>query len=111
MWGAEDLARESTRRQARGLSTAAVAEKALEAARRRRETRLQVTVDAGPYASDPQELADLWAAKDIEWRRIAALMEAGGWSVYDPERDSQASHGRRSGRHGARTRWTGMPPW
>ncbi|RPK79662.1 hypothetical protein [Streptomyces sp. ADI98-10] len=40
---------------------------------------------------DLERLAAVWAAKQVEWRRVAALMEQGGWDVYAPERDAQGS--------------------
>ncbi|MFJ8470047.1 hypothetical protein [Streptomyces swartbergensis] len=70
-----------------------MAEKVAEAARRERETRQQLDVPAirEPYARDPEELAELWAAKHTEWRRIAALLETTGQEAYDPAPDAQGT--------------------
>ncbi|MGW0653260.1 hypothetical protein ACWD4T_31455 [Streptomyces umbrinus] len=93
MWSAEDLARESARGQGSGLTSAQIAEKVGEAAVRERETQeqLRAPVDREPYATDPEELAELWAAKHTEWRRIAALMEASGWQAYAPDQDNDGA--------------------
>jgi hypothetical protein len=93
MWSTEDLARDAARRQGRGLRAAQVAQKVAEAARRERETRQQLDVPAGrePYAGDPEELAELWAAKHTEWRRIAALLQTTGQEAYDPAQDDQGT--------------------
>ncbi|MGX9890543.1 hypothetical protein [Streptomyces sp. NPDC002276] len=88
------MARDSVRRQGEGLNAAQVADKVAEAARRERETSTQSdspVVDPGPYVADPGELAELWAARHAEWRRVAALVGVRGWSVYDPEQDVQGS--------------------
>lgn len=60
---------------------------------RERETQqqLRAPADREPYASDPEELAELWTAKHAEWRRIARLVEASGWASYDPEQDEQGT--------------------
>ncbi|UJB46276.1 hypothetical protein [Streptomyces sp. A1-5] len=47
--------------------------------------------DQGPFTADPEELAELWVAKHIEWRRIAALLETTGAPVYVPEGDVEGS--------------------
>ncbi|MEU0454239.1 hypothetical protein ABZ322_14715 [Streptomyces sp. NPDC006129] len=109
MWSAEDLARDAARRQGRGLGAAQVAAKVAEAARRERETRQQLGVPASrdPYARDPEELAELWAAKRTEWRRIAALLQATGQESYDPEQDAQGTawaHDREARQQGVRGR-------
>ncbi|MER8160073.1 hypothetical protein [Streptomyces sp. NPDC094472] len=85
------MARDAARRQGRGLSTVQVAEKAAEAARRERETQQQLHAPAeiGPFATDPEHLAQLWAAKHTEWHRIAALLKASGQQAYDPDEDAQ----------------------
>jgi len=60
MWSAEDLARDTVRRQGHGLTAGQVADKAGEAARRERETRRQsAAAPAGrePYDGDPEHLA------------------------------------------------------
>nr|WTB11955.1 hypothetical protein OG546_49130 [Streptomyces antimycoticus]WTB12179.1 hypothetical protein OG546_50400 [Streptomyces antimycoticus] len=114
MWSTEDVARDAARRQGRGLSTAQVAEKVAEAARREQETRRQLDAptetEIGPFATDPEHLAQLWAAKHTEWRRIAALLKTSGEQAYDPDRDAQGvtwaqeRHARRQGaldRHAA----------
>ncbi|MFD5390785.1 hypothetical protein ACFWMG_38860 [Streptomyces sp. NPDC127074] len=68
-----------------------MADKVAEAARRERETQQQMDAPAegGPFATDPEYLAKLWAAKHAEWRRIAALLETSAKQVYDPEQDPQ----------------------
>ncbi|MEU1940999.1 hypothetical protein ABZ554_00655 [Streptomyces sp. NPDC020125] len=68
-----------------------MADKVAEAARRERETQQQMDAPAegGPFATDPEYLAKLWAAKHAEWRRIAALLETSRKQVYDPEQDPQ----------------------
>ncbi|MGR3935320.1 hypothetical protein [Streptomyces sp. BRA346] len=87
------MARDAARRQGRGLSVAQVAEKVAEAAGRERETQQQLDAPAeteiGPFATDPEHLAELWAAKHAEWQRIAALLETSGEQAYDPEQDPQ----------------------
>ncbi|MFF5011451.1 hypothetical protein ACFY3G_52915 [Streptomyces phaeochromogenes] len=73
---------------------AQVADKVAEAERRERETRQQLrspAVDRGPYDVDPADLAEQWAARHAEWRRIATLMDDQGWPVYSPEQDVQGS--------------------
>jgi general stress protein YciG len=107
MWSADYRARDAARRQGHGLSTAQVAEKVAEAARRERETHQQLDApwgDRGPYAADPEHLAELWAAKHTEWRRIAALLETSGQHKYDPAQDVQRTtwaQEREAGRQGA----------
>jgi hypothetical protein len=94
MWGAEDLARASVRRQGAGLSAAQVADKVAEAAQRERESSAQLdspVADSGPYAMDSEDLAEQWAARHAEWRRVAALVGACGWSAYAPEQDVQGN--------------------
>ncbi|MBU3869031.1 hypothetical protein KN815_34765 [Streptomyces sp. 4503] len=92
MWSREDVARDAARRQGHGLNVAQVAEKVAEAARRERETQqlhAPAETEGGPFAPDPERLAQLWAAKHAEWRRIAALLKASGQQVYDPGQDAQ----------------------
>ncbi|WP_308114131.1 hypothetical protein [Streptomyces brasiliscabiei] len=94
IWDARDLARDTVRRQGAGLSAVRVAAKVAEAAARKRETREQMDgapVDSGPYASDPQEFAELWEARHTEWCRVGTLMEASGWTSYDPAQDDQGT--------------------
>ncbi|GGZ92507.1 hypothetical protein ACFOOM_23005 [Streptomyces echinoruber] len=93
MWSAQDIARESVRRRARGLSADEVAGKVADAARRAQRTRQQRSSPGGrgPYESDPEHLAQVWAAKHTEWRRIAALLAASGQQTYDPEHDVQGT--------------------
>lgn len=80
IWSAQDKARDSVRRKGRGMSAARVAESVAGAAVREGETREQLRFFSGqeqdPYAPDPQELAELWAAKHVEWRRVESLMSA-----------------------------------
>ncbi|WP_413755101.1 hypothetical protein [Streptomyces sp. MMBL 11-3] len=87
------MARASVRRQGEALSREQVTEKVAEAGRRERETgrQLHVAVDRGPYDGDPRDLGEQWAARHAEWRRVAALMDAEDWPVYEPERDVQGS--------------------
>ncbi|AXE90912.1 hypothetical protein C1703_38325 [Streptomyces sp. Go-475] len=42
-------------------------------------------------------LAELWAAKPIEWRRIVALLQASGQESYDPAQDAWGGLGQRAG--------------
>lgn len=94
MWSADDVVRASVRRQGEGLSVAQVADKGAEAERREQETRQQLhspAVDRGPYDVDPADLAEQWVARHAEWRRVAVLMDAQGWSVYSTEQDVQGS--------------------
>ncbi|MGK5695555.1 hypothetical protein ACSNOJ_22120 [Streptomyces sp. URMC 128] len=42
-------------------------------------------------ARDPEELAELWAAKHTDWRRIAALLETTGQEAYAPAQDAQGT--------------------
>lgn len=92
MWNADDLARDSVRRQGEGLAGAAVAERIAEAAVRERETgRALLGGDFSAYESEPERLAAVWTAKHREWRRVSLLMEASGWDAYEPERDVQGS--------------------
>ncbi|MEI7029620.1 hypothetical protein [Streptomyces pratensis] len=93
MWSAEDVARDSVRRQGDGLTAAEVAERVAEAAVRERETAEQVLL-GGAFSeceSEPERLAGVWAAKHVEWRRVRDLMTCGGWSAYEPERDAPGS--------------------
>ncbi|MER5974516.1 hypothetical protein ABT112_33250 [Streptomyces sp. NPDC002055] len=95
IWSSEDIARDAVRRQGAGMPAARVAEAVAQAAVRERETaeelRSEGPVERGLVASDPEELAERWAAQHGEWRRVQALMEASGWAVYEPERDSAGS--------------------
>lgn len=96
IWSSEDVARDAVRRQGAGMPAARVAEAVAEAAVRERETAEELRspgpVERGGLASpDPEELAEMWAARHAEWRRVQALVEASGWAVYEPERDSVGS--------------------
>ncbi|MFJ5803683.1 hypothetical protein [Streptomyces decoyicus] len=95
IWSSEDVARDVVRRQGAGMSVVRVAEAVAQAAVRERETaeepRSPRPVERGLVASDPAELAAMWAARHAEWRRVQALMAASGWAVYEPERDSAGS--------------------
>ncbi|MFE3770921.1 hypothetical protein [Streptomyces sp. NPDC059122] len=95
IWSREDLARDVVRRQGNGMSAAQVAEKVAEAAVRERETAEQLRspgwVEREPYGPDPEELAEDWAARHAEWRRVQTLVEASGWETYEPGRDSASS--------------------
>ncbi|MFJ9250904.1 hypothetical protein [Streptomyces sp. NPDC101776] len=82
--------RASVWRQGARLSAAQVAE----AARRERETSTRLdslVADRGPYATDPGDLAEQWAARHTEWRRTAALIGFHGRSAYNPGEDVQGS--------------------
>ncbi|MFI6341193.1 hypothetical protein [Streptomyces sp. NPDC050535] len=94
MWGVEDVARATVRRQGEGLSVVQVADKVAEAERRERECQQELSspgVDRGFYEGDPAEIAGQWVARHAEWSRVAALMDGQGWPVYSPERDVQGS--------------------
>ncbi|MEU1276343.1 hypothetical protein [Streptomyces sp. NPDC005799] len=116
MWAAQDVARDTVRRQGAGLDRVQVADKITEAARRERETQSQLRAPA-PVSElkglqeDPQRLAEVWAARHTEWRRVAALMKQEGWPVYTPEQDVQGStwarerEAQREGAIARRTAW------
>ncbi|MFJ9420255.1 hypothetical protein ACIRPT_39805 [Streptomyces sp. NPDC101227] len=95
IWSSEDLAREVVRRQAAGMPAARVAKAVAQAAVRERETAEELRspgpVERGLVVSDLEELAGMWAARHVEWRRVQVLMEASGWAVYEPELDSVGS--------------------
>ncbi|MFD5724436.1 hypothetical protein [Streptomyces sp. NPDC127036] len=93
MWSSEDKARDTVRRQGRGLSASQVAEKVAEAVVRVRETRRQAASPAGwgELGGDPKELAWVWEARLVEWRRIGALLEAEGYATYEPGQDDQGT--------------------
>ncbi|MFJ3673938.1 hypothetical protein ACIPSE_46640 [Streptomyces sp. NPDC090106] len=117
-WSAEDVARATVRRQATGLSAGQVADKVAEAALRERETQRELRSptrygedEPDPFQSDPQKLAEQWAARHAEWQRVAALMAGEGWTVYDPDRDTpgtawdQDREARRIGALARHTAW------
>ncbi|MCX4564744.1 hypothetical protein [Streptomyces albogriseolus] len=93
MWSAQDVAQHQVRRQANGLDMAAVAEKVAEAAARERKTAEQLRRGGSfsEFQTDPERLAAIWAAKQVEWRRVRDLMSQAGWGVYEPERDTEGS--------------------
>ncbi|MEW1660630.1 hypothetical protein [Streptomyces sp. NPDC093707] len=96
IWSSEDVARDVVRRQGAGMPAAQVAEAVAQAAVRERESAEELrspgpVVHGGLVASDPEELAERWAARHAEWRRVQALVEGSGWAVYEPERDSVGS--------------------
>lgn len=93
IWSSEDLARDVVRRQGAGMCAAGVAEAVAQAAVRERaeELRSASGVQRDPCGPEPEEFAGMWAARHAEWRRVQALMEASGWAVYEPERDSVGS--------------------
>ncbi|WP_406396823.1 hypothetical protein [Streptomyces uncialis] len=95
IWSSDDVARDSVRRTAAGLTPAGVDEAVAEAATRERETQEALRSPSGrepePYEWDLEVLAERWAAKHVEWRRIQALMNASGWAAYDPSKDTQGS--------------------
>ncbi|MFE3121838.1 hypothetical protein ACFXHD_00265 [Streptomyces hydrogenans] len=94
IWSPQDVARDSVRRQAAGLTLAEVADKAAEAARRERETAADARHGTRRRTGlpgleiDPQPLAETWAAKHAEWRRIETLLETTGQAAYAPETDT-----------------------
>ncbi|MER7050043.1 hypothetical protein [Streptomyces jumonjinensis] len=72
------------------MTTAQVAEAAV----RERETQEESQAPAREpewAGADPEELAELWAARHHEWRRVQALMETSGWKTYEPEQDAEGS--------------------
>lgn len=70
------MAQHQVRRQANGLDMAAVAEKVAEAAVRERKTAEQLRRGGSfsEFQTDPERLAAIWAAKQVEWRRVRDLM-------------------------------------
>ncbi|MER7990355.1 hypothetical protein ABTY53_32945 [Streptomyces noursei] len=91
IWSSEDVARDVVRRQGAGMSAVRVAQAAVRERETAEELRSPRLVERDVLASDPEELAEAWVARHAEWRRVQALMEASGWSVYEPERDSTGS--------------------
>ncbi|MFD9813290.1 hypothetical protein [Streptomyces sp. NPDC059080] len=97
IWSSEDVARDAVRRQGAGMPAARVAEAVAQATVRERETAEELRspgpVEPGGLVAspDPAELAEMWAARHAEWRRVQALMEASDWSTYGPEGDSVGS--------------------
>ncbi|SCE21515.1 hypothetical protein [Streptomyces sp. DvalAA-19] len=96
IWSSEDLARDLVRRSSTGgLTLAQVTEAVSEAAVRERETLEELRSPSSrvqePFGWDPEELAERWAARHAEWRRILALMQASGWGTYEPERDTEGT--------------------
>lgn len=91
MWSAQDVARDQVRRQADGLDIAAVEGKVAEAAVRERESAEQSRRGGSfsEFEMDPERLADIWAARHAEWRRVRDLMVAAGWGAYGPEGDAR----------------------
>ncbi|WP_435240249.1 hypothetical protein [Streptomyces sp. YPW6] len=72
-----------------------MAEAISEAAVRERETLAELRSPSGreqePFDWDPEELAERWAARHAEWRRVQALMQASGWDTYKPEQDTEGT--------------------
>ncbi|MFD9404971.1 hypothetical protein ACFWA4_39915 [Streptomyces sp. NPDC060011] len=93
MWSSQDKARDTVRRQGRGLSMSQVAEKVVEAVVRVREARQQAAAPGGwgEVGGDPAELARVWEARLVEWRRVAALLESDGHATYEPGQDPQGT--------------------
>ncbi|WP_229845242.1 hypothetical protein [Streptomyces cinnamoneus] len=93
MWSAEDVTRDSVRRHGEGLNAAQVEQRVEEAAVRERETRRQLRQGghSSEFASDPERLAAIWAAKHVEWRRVRDLMLTSGWDTYETEQDIHGS--------------------
>lgn len=91
MWSAEDVARDSVRRQGKALDLRAVEARLAEAVTRAEEARAVRPAASGLGAPDPERLAAVWAAKRVEWQRVRDLMVASDWEVYEPERDVEGS--------------------
>ncbi|MER7983304.1 hypothetical protein [Streptomyces sp. NPDC095817] len=94
MWSSEDKARDTVRRQGRGMSAGQVAEKISEAQVRVQETRQFAAASAGDWGElggDPTELAGAWEARLEEWERVAALLELDGHATYEPAQDPQGT--------------------
>ncbi|WP_329557934.1 hypothetical protein OG711_38285 [Streptomyces uncialis] len=100
IWTSEDVARDSVRRNGAGLTARGVDEAVAEAAVRERETEAERQaalrspprdLEQEPFAWDPEELAERWAAKHVEWHRVQALMESSGWTVYEPEKGAEGA--------------------
>lgn len=91
MWSAEDVARDSVRRQGKALDLRAVEARLAEAVTRAEEARAVRPAASGLGAPDPERLAAVWAAKRVEWQRVRDLMVASGWEVYEPDRDVEGS--------------------
>ncbi|MGX1851598.1 hypothetical protein [Streptomyces sp. NPDC055299] len=87
MWSAEDVARDQVRRQANGLDIAAIDEKVTEADRRRQETAQDARLGVSAAFEDVERLAEIWAAKAAEWRRVRDVVAQAGWEVYATEGD------------------------
>ncbi|MGP3691128.1 hypothetical protein ACTVZO_41755 [Streptomyces sp. IBSNAI002] len=98
MWSAEDVARDSVRRQGDGLPLTAVGERVAEAAVREQEAAERALVGGtfSEYEAEPERVAGIWAAKHVEWRRVRDLMAQCSWSRYEPDRDVQGSEWARS---------------
>ncbi|MFJ9570755.1 hypothetical protein [Streptomyces bacillaris] len=95
IWSSEDLARDVVRRNSTGgLTLAQVTEAVSEAAGREQETLGELRSPSSqqePFGWDPEELAERWAARHAEWRRVQALMQASGWDTYKPEQDVEGT--------------------
>lgn len=97
MWCADDVARDVVRRQGAGLSAAEVEGQVTEAAVREAEATAAVREPGtggelpGWARPDPQDLADTWTARHLEWRRVRDWMSAAEAGVYDPEQDRVGS--------------------
>ncbi|MFE5797017.1 hypothetical protein ACFQ8C_31180 [Streptomyces sp. NPDC056503] len=97
IWSPQDVARDFVRRHAAGLDAQDIARKVAEAAQRKRETAADARHGTRPSEGlvgldiDPQLLADSWAAKHVEWRRVQALLAASGRPVYAPADDEAGS--------------------
>ncbi|MER5399833.1 hypothetical protein [Streptomyces sp. NPDC002599] len=70
------MSRDVVRRQGRGLSISELEDKVAEAVVRVGKFREQAASsgDLDVFRRDPQDLAQIWAARHVEWQRIAALM-------------------------------------
>ncbi|MEV8413117.1 hypothetical protein AB0P45_05785 [Streptomyces niveus] len=93
MWSAQHVARDQVRRQADVLDIPTVEKAITEAAVRERESAEQSRRGGSfsEFETDPERLADIWAAKHAEWRRVRDLMVAASWGAYGPEGDTQGS--------------------
>lgn len=94
MWPARDVPRDRVRRQANSLD-GAVAQRVAKAAARERETADQSRRgdSFSEFERDPERLADTWAAKHVEWRRVRDSTAAAGLARTRRDRGSRARTG------------------
>ncbi|MEU0690066.1 hypothetical protein [Streptomyces uncialis] len=98
IWSSKDVARDLVRHRAAGLTTVGVDKAVAEATVGERETEAERREvlrgpfrELEPFERDSEELAERWAAKHIEWRRVRSLMESSGWTVYESEQDVEGT--------------------